>query len=92
MNLYEDEDDIFVGSPKSKFMDIVFNANRDLVHAELEYIVERMASLELLLEENGVEDVEKAVIQKNYTDADNVQTKAKSLYIELMGNILSQNE
>ena len=34
--LYEDEDDFFVGSPRSKFFDILFNANRDLVENALE--------------------------------------------------------
>ncbi|MEJ2415154.1 MAG: DUF2018 family protein [Sulfurimonas sp.] len=29
--LFEDEDNIFGGSPKSKFMDVVFTANNDVV-------------------------------------------------------------
>ncbi len=39
--LYEDEDDIFMGSPKSKFFDILFHANKDLVKEKLLQIVER---------------------------------------------------
>ena len=30
-NLFEDEDDLFMGSPKSKFIDIIYNANRNVL-------------------------------------------------------------
>ncbi len=36
--LLEDEDDIFLGSPKSGIFDVVFNANNDVVRSELEEI------------------------------------------------------
>lgn len=36
--LLEDEDDIFLGSPKNRFFDAVFNANNGVVRAELEEI------------------------------------------------------
>jgi len=54
-NIFEDEDDIFMGSPKSKFLDVVFNANRGVAEFELERIMERMAILEMML---NIEDVE----------------------------------
>ena len=43
--LFEEDDDIFAGSPKSKFMDIIFNASRDLVEEELVRLIERQAAL-----------------------------------------------
>jgi len=43
-----DEDDVFMGSPKSKFFDIIYNANRNLVELELEVLIERMACMEIL--------------------------------------------
>ena len=91
-NIFEDEDDIFMGSPRSKFLDIVFNANRGLVDAELERIIERMAVLELMLNVDDVEVLEKKIAQYAFENMDVVQTKVKSLYIESMGNVLTQSE
>lgn len=90
-NLFEDEDDIFTGSPRSKFLDIVFNANRGLVEAELERLVERLAILELMQSEDQ-ELLEKKLLDYRFKNQDEVDTKMKSLFIESMGNILTQNE
>lgn len=91
-NIFEDEDDIFMGSPKSKFLDIVFNAHRGLVDAELERIIERMAVLELMLDVEDSDALEKKISQYAFENLDEVQTKVKSLYIESMGNVLTQSE
>jgi len=92
-NLFEDEDDIFQGSPKSKFLDIVFNANRDLVHNELARLMERMAVMELMLQEQlGEEDIDAQVRRCEFERADDVEMMAKNLYIISVGNVLSRNE
>ncbi len=92
-NLFEDEDDIFQGSPRSKFMDIVFNANRDLVHSELERLMNRMAVLELMVQEQyGEEEIDRVVRNLQFERADEIDFMAKDLYIESVGNILTQNE
>ncbi|MBA1432902.1 MAG: DUF2018 family protein [Epsilonproteobacteria bacterium] len=90
--LFEDEDDIFGGSPKSKFMDVVFNANNDIVRQELANFIEKVATMELMLEEHVGEDIERAIQQYYVTHQDACDTKAKSLYVELMGAVLSQSE
>jgi hypothetical protein len=90
--LFEDEDDIFGGSPRSKFMDVVFNANNDIVRQELENFIEKVAVMELMLEEQVGDDIDRAVENYKVTHLDEVSTKTKSLYIELMGAILSQSE
>jgi len=90
--LFEDEDDIFGGSPKSKFMDVVFNANNDIVRQELERFIEKVAVMESMLEEHVGEDINRAVESFHVQNQDLCDTKAKSLYIELMGEILSQSE
>jgi len=90
--LFEDEDDIFNGSPRSRFMDVVFNANNDIVRNELALFMEKMATLELLLEEHIGEDIDRAVKIYNANNLGVAEEKTKSLYIELMGNILSQSE
>lgn len=87
-----EEDGLFNKSPKDKFKDIVFNANRDLVEAELDEMVKKMAVLEMLLEENTELDFEQVYRQYCYEKVTEVEERSHNLYIELMGNILSQNE
>lgn len=90
--LFEDEDDIFVGSPKSKLMDVIFNANNDVVRYELEKFIDRTAAMELLIANKLGEDIEKELKSFMRSNGDEVDNYAKSLYIELMGAILSQSE
>jgi len=90
--LFEDEEDIFGGSPKSKFMDVVFNANNDIVRQELANFIEKVATMELMLEENVGEDINSAIKQYYFEHQDACDTKTKSLYVELMGEVLSQSE
>ncbi|MFA7354713.1 MAG: DUF2018 family protein [Sulfurimonadaceae bacterium] len=90
--LFEDEDDIFVGSPKSKLMDVIFNANNDVVRYELEKFIDRTAAMELLIANRLGEDLDKELKSFMRSNGDEVENYAKSLYIELMGAILSQSE
>jgi hypothetical protein len=90
--LFEDEDDVFLGSPISKLMDIIFNANNDVVRFDLENFMSRRAALELVLEEKLGEDYGREIdvfIQEN---REAVESKTKSLSIELMGEIVSKSE
>ncbi len=89
--LLEDEGDIFGGTPKSKFLDVVFNANNDIVKQELEKLVYKMAAMEVALEKSG-KDVEQAVKEMQFENGSEVEEVAKSIFIESMGNILSQSE
>ncbi|MBU1658081.1 DUF2018 family protein [bacterium] len=90
--LFEDEDDVFVGSPKSKFLDVVFNANNDVVRYELEKFIDKVAAMEVLLTQHIGDDIDKQLKSIAITNEDEVDTKAKSLYIELMGAVLSKSE
>lgn len=90
--IFEDEDDLLMGSPKSKFMDIVFNANNDIVRNELENFIDKVAAMELMLENHVSDDVDTEITRFIASNKLDVDTKAKSLYIELMGTILSQSE
>ncbi len=90
--MFEDEDDIFMGSPKSKFMDVVFNANNDIVRHELEIFIDKVAAMELMLSQHVGDDIDREVKRFALSNQSDVETKAKSLYIELMGAILSQSE
>ena len=90
--LFEDEDDVFLGSPVSKLMDIIFNANNDVVRFDLENFMRRRAALEMLLEEKLGEDYGREVDIFMVENRDAVETKTKSLSIELMGEIVSKSE
>lgn len=90
--LFEDEDDVFLGSPTSKLMDIIFNANNDVVRFDLENFMRRRAAMELFLEEQLGEDFLKRVDQFAMSNQDEVNSKLKSLSIELMGEIVSKSE
>ncbi len=91
--LFEDEGDIFGGSPRSKFLDVVFNANGNIARDELVRLVERMAAMEVLLgKQMDDTELDRAIAQVQFEEADAVADTAKSLFIESMGNILSQSE
>ena len=52
----EDDDDIFFGSPKSKFFDILEQTHRDLVEDEIDNVIEKLAILELIISQDKDED------------------------------------
>jgi len=89
--LLEDENDIFSGSPKSKFFDVIFNANNDIVRNELEKLVYRLAAMEVAMEKQGI-DVDMAIKEVNYENGSEVEDAAKNIYIVTVGDILSQSE
>ncbi|WP_456381935.1 DUF2018 family protein [Hydrogenimonas sp.] len=92
--IFEDEEDIFTGgSPKKKFFDIVYNANRNLVEKELEKLVLRLCIVETMLEEKiGEEALEHEVRQQSMLPSAELENCTASKYIELTANILTQNE
>ena len=90
--LFEDEENIFGGTPYSKFIDIIYNASRISTELELERLMKRMAVLEMMAEEKFGEDFNDHILQRLYSDVDKIEDKTKSLYIESVGNVLSQNE
>lgn len=90
--LFEDENDVFLGSPVSKLMDIIFNANNDVVRFDLENFMKRRAALEMVLEEKLGEDYGDIIDGFMIENRDEVESKTKSLSIELMGEIVSKSE
>ncbi len=89
-----EEDDLFGGTPEKKYFDIIFNANRNLVEGHLRENVERIAALELLLEEMLGEEKDFDRILHNFTleHSDEIARRRDNLYIGGMGDILTQNE
>ena len=90
--LFEDEDDVLMGSPESKLMDIMFNANNDVVRFDITNFIRRRAAMELVLEKQLGEDYDEHISRFMGSDRDEVEMKMKSLCIELMGEIVSKSE
>ncbi len=79
-------------TPKDKFFEIVFNANKNLVTEELENIFERMAILEILAEELLGEELEQKILEAKFNKSAEVEEALTDLYIDSMANILTKNE
>ena len=86
----EDEDDIFMGSPKSKFFDVSRQASKDIVEEEIDKIVEKLAVLEMIISEGKDEDFDINQYIRDYTFAnmDDVNGMKKGLYVEFTGEII----
>jgi len=90
MNLFND-DDAFVGTPKSSFFAIAKTANQNIVEMELDKMFRRFAVAEKLLEEHGLEEEHEKLMKAMVIDPE-LDERTDSLYIELMGNIVTQCE
>jgi hypothetical protein len=88
----EDEDDIFIGSPKSKFFDVTREASKDIVEEEIDKIIERLAVLEMLVSADKDESFDlNSYIGKYIRDnEEKVKAMKKGLYIEFTGEIISR--
>ena len=87
---FEDEDDFFVGSPKSKYFDIVRQTSQDIVEDETDKIIEKFAVMELLLSKDKDEkfDINRVIKQYAFENSDEVEKMKKGLYIEFTGDIV----
>lgn len=90
--LFEDEDDIFTGSAKSKFLDVARNANSEIVDDEIEKIIEKYAIMELLLSEDKGEDfdINRVLNEYAFKNSEKVSEMKKGLFIEFTGEIISR--
>ena len=87
--LFEDEEDIFSGTPKSKYWDISNQSISDLVEDEFDDVVERLAVMEAILSEtHDYEDLDKMIKQYAFEHMDKVNTLKKSVYMELAGHLI----
>lgn len=81
---------IFEGSPKDKFFDIIFNANRNLVEEKIEQLVTNFVALSAICEKNGIDVscVDLYVLQ----NLDEIQDALNDYFMEFTSNVLSNNE
>ncbi len=90
--LFEDELDVFAGSPKSKFWDIVQTANEQIVKDQMDRLLERFTVMEMLLQQQlGEEkDLEKMIDNYSFENSIEVESNKKSTYIEFTGEVISR--
>ena len=82
--------DIFSQSPREKFFEILFNANKNLVENELEKTFEKFIAMSEFCEKSGFgETAQNSFISQNQTL---INERLNDIYIGLSGDILSQNE
>ena len=88
--LNEDEDDIFMGSPKSKFFDVSREASKDIVEEEWDKVIEKVAVLEMMLSEGKDEnfDINQVIKQYLFDNEEKVNAVKKGLYVEFTGEII----
>ncbi|MDX4066585.1 DUF2018 family protein [Aliarcobacter skirrowii] len=88
----EDEDDIFFGSPKSKFFDILEQTHRDLVEDEIDKVFEKLAILELIVSKDKDEDfdINSYINQFKLDNLSEINSAKKGLYMEVSGDIISR--
>lgn len=86
----EDEDDIFVGSPKSKYFDVAKQANHEIVEEEFDKLMEKLAVMEMLLSKDKDMDfdIDKVIKQYTFENTNEVNEMKKGLYVELTGDII----
>lgn len=82
--------EIFEGNPKDKFFDIIFNASKTLVENEIENLLVHTIALENLHEKAGIDETE--IFNFIAENPDIIENALNDKYIELTGNILSNNE
>ncbi|UTJ07012.1 DUF2018 family protein [Arcobacter roscoffensis] len=86
----EDEDDIFMGSPKSKFFDVSKTASQDIVEEEWDKIVEKVAALEMMLSQGKDEnfDINEEIKEFKLENEKELEAMKKGLYVEFTGEII----
>jgi len=91
MNIFNDEDDAFMGTPKSNYFAIARTANQNIVEMEIEKMFRRFAIAEKMLEERGLDEEHERLISSLVIDKD-IDDRVNSLFIELVSTIVTQCE
>ena len=89
--LFEDEDDVFLGTPQSKFWDILNTANDELVKDLMDTLIEKFTVMETLLHnQHGEESLEQIIQEYSFKNSIEIESNKKSTYMEFAGEIVSR--
>jgi flagellin-specific chaperone FliS len=91
MNIFDEEDDYMVSTPKSNYFSIVKTANQNIVEMEVEKMFQRLAIAEKIMEERGLEEEHENLLKAMVIDKE-LEDRTNSIFIELVGNIVTQCE
>ena len=86
------KDDFWGRTPQSSYFEIAKTANQNIVEKEIEAVFRRLAVVERMLEEQGIE--EDTIIQeisRTVIDED-IDGRTGSVFIDLVGKIVTQCE
>lgn len=87
--LFEDEDDIFGGTPESKYWDIVKQVSPDIARHEFDTMMAKMAAMEMMLmEQHDEESLNKIIERYIFSNEKMIENRKKSLYMEYAGNLI----
>jgi len=87
--LFEDEENMFGGTPESKYHDIASQANDEIVKDEFNKIVEKFAVMEILLSKHYDDDqLDRMIANYAFENANEVENHKKGLFVEFTGNIV----
>lgn len=87
--LFEDEDDIFGGSPQSKYWDIATQVSEDLYRYDFDEIITKIAVMEkMLMQQHDEDDLDKIVSSYAITNQSEIEDHKKSLYMEYAGRLI----
>ena len=90
MNIFDD-DDLMASSPRESYFGIAKTANQNIVEIEIEKMFRRLAVAEKMLEERGLDEEFDTQIKTLLIDKE-IDNRVDSIFIELMGNIVTQCE
>lgn len=89
--LFEDEGNIFGGTPQSKFWDILTQASDDLVKEQVDEFMRKHAIMEnMLIEQYGEDTLNKMIKSYALENSIQVEEDKKSTYITLTGEIVTR--
>jgi len=90
MNIFDD-DDFMTTTPKDNYFAISKTANQNIVEMELEKMLQRLAIAEKMMEEKGLEEEHERLLKSMVIDPE-LENRTNSIFIELVGNIVTQCE
>ncbi len=91
MNIFDEDDDFLVSTPKSNFFSIAKTANQNIVEMEIEKMFQRLAVAEKMLEERDLEREHERLLKVMVIEKE-LEDRTNSIFIELVGNIVTQCE